>query len=154
MSEIPLTVAQTRSTQGLECPCLDCKHELMSECLAVDCQCCANEDQHFLYTGIDPRDLWVDQADSQEAQNAFRFGYGIRLMSRSFWRASSFGRWSTLIINKNRMPPPERKSMTLLRYDMRMIYRRMVALSIYVSLRAHENMTTQLSVDLRRIYVM
>jgi hypothetical protein len=44
------------TTQVVDCPCLDCKHEFFVQCIKLECECCAFEDRHFLMTGEELRD--------------------------------------------------------------------------------------------------
>ncbi|MGI0013865.1 MAG: hypothetical protein ACREBU_10555 [Nitrososphaera sp.] len=57
MSQLLQPGSRDETTQVVECPCLDCKHEFLKECVKLKCQCCALEDCYFMLTGDEVRDM-------------------------------------------------------------------------------------------------
>lgn len=45
-----------RSHHVIDCPCLECRHEFLVECVINRCQCCDLEDIYFMLTGDEVRE--------------------------------------------------------------------------------------------------
>ncbi|HKX81841.1 MAG TPA: hypothetical protein VJL54_06260 [Nitrososphaera sp.] len=57
MSQVTLSSSTDDSKQVLDCPCLECKHEFLADCITNSCNCCDLEDAYFLLTGDEVRDM-------------------------------------------------------------------------------------------------